>query len=355
MTISPEILRRLAEIEMPAEAMQKVLLLVAEIGDKEEKRLKNQRERKRRSRDGHGTVAGQGRDMSRDTQFPPPDKESSPHTPLKEINPRVVKPSRARKGTSLPSDWEPTASIIAYGEAQGLGRQKVLDELEDFRLWAHANANRPVARKADWHKTAQGWLRRVAKPESTARAPPQTDASRRRAQQDALFDNINKPLDEAIARTKANRGTGEREVVHVGGAANFGGLPEPDGTGSENLRGNPDSLAGGVSGERCGATAASGEWLGSPVPFPANGGGGQGIAGRGGGGTVAGSGTGIPAAGGPATDRRPDGGPSRAGGVQARPGNHRGFGEASPQPAGDNGGPQAETARMNQGRWQDEL
>jgi hypothetical protein len=33
----------------------------------------------------------------------------------------------------------------------------------EMRLWAEANAHRPVARKVDWNKTFSGWLRR-AKP-----------------------------------------------------------------------------------------------------------------------------------------------------------------------------------------------
>ena len=34
---------------------------------------------------------------------------------------------------------------------------------EDMRLWAGANANRQVARKADWSLTFKGWMRREAK------------------------------------------------------------------------------------------------------------------------------------------------------------------------------------------------
>ena len=44
----------------------------------------------------------------------------------------------------------------------GLTKVDVLGFAEDMRLWALSNANRAVARKANWSTTFMGWLRREA-------------------------------------------------------------------------------------------------------------------------------------------------------------------------------------------------
>lgn len=72
------------------------------------------------------------------------------------------KKDRNSAGTRLPVDWVPSVSLIGYGGGLGLTKAEVLSMAEDLRLWAVANANRPVARKADWEKTFQGWMRREA-------------------------------------------------------------------------------------------------------------------------------------------------------------------------------------------------
>lgn len=64
------------------------------------------------------------------------------------------------RGTALPGDWQPTASHVEYGAGQGLTAEEVAKAGEDMRLWAAANANRAVGRKADWDATFKGWLRR---------------------------------------------------------------------------------------------------------------------------------------------------------------------------------------------------
>ncbi len=77
------------------------------------------------------------------------------------------KKERNSCGTRLPEDWKPHPSHYDTGAGRGLSRAQVDSHAEDMRLWAQANANRQVARKADWDKTFAGWLRRAAPTKTT--------------------------------------------------------------------------------------------------------------------------------------------------------------------------------------------
>jgi hypothetical protein len=68
------------------------------------------------------------------------------------------------KGHRLPPDWAPSQDDELYGEQLGFTRAQIWDMAEDMRLWAGANANREIGRKADWHLTFLGWMRRQAQP-----------------------------------------------------------------------------------------------------------------------------------------------------------------------------------------------
>ncbi len=70
------------------------------------------------------------------------------------------KPSH--KGTAMQADWVPDESDIAYGLALGLSEDQIDHAAQDMKLWAGANRNRQIARKADWGLTFKGWLRRDA-------------------------------------------------------------------------------------------------------------------------------------------------------------------------------------------------
>jgi uncharacterized protein YdaU (DUF1376 family) len=70
---------------------------------------------------------------------------------------------RATRGTPLPEGWSPSDDDLSYGEKLGLSRSQVLDAAEEMRLWAGANSNRAIGRKADWSLTFQGWMRRNRK------------------------------------------------------------------------------------------------------------------------------------------------------------------------------------------------
>ena len=67
------------------------------------------------------------------------------------------------KGTRLSDSWKPNNGDRDYGHALFLTDAQINDMAEDMRLWAGANANRQVARKADWSLTFKGWMRREAK------------------------------------------------------------------------------------------------------------------------------------------------------------------------------------------------
>lgn len=90
------------------------------------------------------------------------------NSPLPSEGPQAEK---RKSGTCLPEDWSPPEELFSYGSGLGLNRQQTASILEDMRIWAVANRNRAVARKADWNLTAKGFIRRdVAK--FNARAGP---------------------------------------------------------------------------------------------------------------------------------------------------------------------------------------
>lgn len=73
-------------------------------------------------------------------------------------------PPKRKSGRSLPADWHPSESHYAIGQELSRTREHVDREAESMRLWATANSNRAVARKADWNATFTGWLRRTFTP-----------------------------------------------------------------------------------------------------------------------------------------------------------------------------------------------
>jgi hypothetical protein len=83
-------------------------------------------------------------------------KEASGH-------PKEASKEARAQGTTLPDNWTPSQADEAYGQELGLTREQIADHAEDMRLWAGANANRAVARKADWSATFKKWMRREAK------------------------------------------------------------------------------------------------------------------------------------------------------------------------------------------------
>jgi hypothetical protein len=78
------------------------------------------------------------------------------------LDSKKEKKERAATGKALHDDWKPDEKDFEYGKALGLNRREVDGMAEDMRLWARANANRAVGRKADWRSTFHGWMRREA-------------------------------------------------------------------------------------------------------------------------------------------------------------------------------------------------
>lgn len=66
---------------------------------------------------------------------------------------------RNSRGTRLPSDWQPSAKNREFGHALGLTDSQIDAMADEMRDWAGANANRQVARKADWGLTFKNWMR----------------------------------------------------------------------------------------------------------------------------------------------------------------------------------------------------
>jgi len=75
--------------------------------------------------------------------------------------------TKASKGVALPADWAPSEDDLDYGRTMvQLSDHQIKSMAEDMRLWAGANANRAVARKAGlkgWSLAFKGWMRREAK------------------------------------------------------------------------------------------------------------------------------------------------------------------------------------------------
>jgi hypothetical protein len=66
------------------------------------------------------------------------------------------------RGANIPEDWLPTNLDREYGHRLGLSDSQIDAMAEDMRLWAGANANRQIARKANWSMAFKGWMRRGA-------------------------------------------------------------------------------------------------------------------------------------------------------------------------------------------------
>lgn len=96
-------------------------------------------------------------------EFPQNSAESAeiPHAAIsilkEEYSKKEKKNSRA---TRLSAEWKPSESHYLEGQRSGHDRARVDSFAIDLRLWADANAHRPVARKLDWDKTFSGWMRR---------------------------------------------------------------------------------------------------------------------------------------------------------------------------------------------------
>lgn len=152
-------------------------LLIAEDGKLTQKRIKNDLEKQRvlsLKNAENGKSGGEAKSLKNKEPVLATATVSPPTRQTEEVNAipslltdSVIKQDSPKKernsaGKSLSSEWVPDAADIAYGHKVGLQRSEVDDCAEDMRLWARANANRAVGRKADWRSTFHGWMRREA-------------------------------------------------------------------------------------------------------------------------------------------------------------------------------------------------
>jgi hypothetical protein len=110
-----------------------------------------------------------------------------------ETEARASAPARNRsRGCSLPPNWEPSPEDKLWAFRKEFPDAWVQEQTDQMRLWAEANSNRAIARKADWSKTWRGWLSREwAKHRPSAAlqvSPLMAAADRAIARADALAD-----------------------------------------------------------------------------------------------------------------------------------------------------------------------
>lgn len=122
------------------------------------KRWADQKKRQR----GGGTEMSTGQGPA---AIPSLDNNSNDSEKKEEVATNVHVDKRgSSKGTRIPENWQPSADDIVYGMNMKakLTQDEVMNCAEEMKLWGLANANRAVARKADWSLTFKGWLRREA-------------------------------------------------------------------------------------------------------------------------------------------------------------------------------------------------
>jgi hypothetical protein len=104
-----------------------------------------------------------------------------------QIQNRTEQKEKRAAGAALPPDWKPSNEDYEYGIGLGLTLPQINSDFEEMRLWAQGNSNRAVARKADWHATFRGWMKRNSKDGTNGKSQSLTAAARRQAAQGISF------------------------------------------------------------------------------------------------------------------------------------------------------------------------
>ena len=128
----------------------------------------------RRPLENNASTGPTGHPSGQPSPSPIPRPPSPNSTPLPSVGPQGGSPRSRSSGCALPDDWMPPEELFVYGSDNGLDRTQTAEILENMRLWAQANRNRPIARKADWIATMKGAIRRDAV-KVRARVGPRTD------------------------------------------------------------------------------------------------------------------------------------------------------------------------------------
>lgn len=156
-----EMIRRMSEAGAPPEAIAIAVEAIEYVQANDVERRAKQAERKRRSRDKGVTVTGQSQDShgTNGSYLEVREEETSPiREEAKEVRKKVSKKEPRKTKHRLPSDWEPSESLLAYGREQGLSAAQVSKTVENLRIWAKSTGET----KADWDATLQGFFRRDA-------------------------------------------------------------------------------------------------------------------------------------------------------------------------------------------------
>jgi hypothetical protein len=108
-------------------------------------------------------------------------KEKVSHTLPKENN-NINIPTRATRGTRLPSDWIPTEALFSWATSElGVPREVVDFETASFcdHFWASARAN---ATKKNWDMAWRNWMREASR-RGRGHGPPQPSVRTRVSQE----------------------------------------------------------------------------------------------------------------------------------------------------------------------------
>jgi hypothetical protein len=85
--------------------------------------------------------------------------KEKPPIPPKENNINIYTPVKAKKGSRLPENWQPSLETLSYADKLGCSAAEIASMAEDFRLWAYS-ASGQVSIKRDWESAFKGWMRR---------------------------------------------------------------------------------------------------------------------------------------------------------------------------------------------------
>ncbi len=186
MNINAQTLRRLSALNLPTEAFQEVLSIIADLQASDETRREKSRQRtsvwrKHASElklDGyHGdvTVTSLSQLPSRHGDARPPPSKVPPITPLN-TPPLSSKPKRVSRTAgkcAMPDDWSPD---VRFAEARGLTEAQIETEAQRFRDHAAAKGRRC----ANWDAAWRNWV--------TSPFQTQGKANGKRTVQEAIRD-----------------------------------------------------------------------------------------------------------------------------------------------------------------------
>jgi uncharacterized protein YdaU (DUF1376 family) len=131
-----------------ARRVQETIKEAAELSEKQRKKAAQRWEKEKSPNENNATNDAAGNASTSTTTSTATAKEEKKERSLRS------------RGAALPDDWKPTDDDQAYGISRGLSLEQVSEAAEDMRLWAKANSNRSIGRKADWSSTFKSWMRR---------------------------------------------------------------------------------------------------------------------------------------------------------------------------------------------------